>query len=98
MSRATPMARLSPTPARSRRVRLSFLLAAIPIGLPPDMTAETQLLACRYSAPCSVRGGCRARATTTARYTDDQGRPLKQSAATMRVLDPGRTRKNWNVF
>jgi hypothetical protein len=41
------------------------------------MAAEIQLLACGYSAPCSVRG-CRARATMLARYTDSQGRPLRQ--------------------
>jgi hypothetical protein len=41
------------------------------------MAAEIQLLACGYSAECSVRG-CRARATMLARYTDDQGRPLRQ--------------------
>jgi hypothetical protein len=38
---------------------------------------EIQLLACGYAAQCSVRG-CRARATRLARYTDRQGRPLKQ--------------------
>jgi hypothetical protein len=38
---------------------------------------EIQLLACGYSAQCTVRV-CRARATTLARYTDGQGRPLKQ--------------------
>ena len=41
------------------------------------MAAEIQLLACGYSAQCTVRG-CRARATKLARYTDGQGRPLKQ--------------------
>ena len=41
------------------------------------MAAEIQLLACGYSAQCSVRG-CRARAIRLARYTDDQGRPLRQ--------------------
>ena len=41
------------------------------------MAAEIQLLACGYSALCSVRG-CRARATMLARYTDNQGRPLRQ--------------------
>ena len=41
------------------------------------MAAEIQLLACGYSAQCTVRG-CRARATMLARYTDGQGRPLRQ--------------------
>ena len=41
------------------------------------MAAEIQLLTCGYSAQCTVRG-CRARATMLARYTDDQGRPLRQ--------------------
>ena len=41
------------------------------------MAAEIQLLACGYSAQCSVRGR-RARATRLARCTDGQGRPLKQ--------------------
>jgi hypothetical protein len=38
------------------------------------------LLACGYSAQCTVRG-CRARGTVLARYTDDQGRPLRQREA-----------------
>src|SRR6266446_3251134 len=42
-----------------------------------SMAAEIQLLACGYSAQCTVRG-CGARGTVLARYTDDQGRPLKQ--------------------
>ena len=41
------------------------------------MAAEIQLLACGYSARCSVRG-CGARATMVARYSDGQGRPLRQ--------------------
>jgi hypothetical protein len=41
------------------------------------VAAEIQLLACEYSALCTVRG-CRARATLLARYTDGQGRPLRQ--------------------
>ena len=41
------------------------------------MAAEIQLLTCGYSAHCTVRG-CRARASMIARYTDGQGRPLKQ--------------------
>ena len=41
------------------------------------MAAEIQLLACGYSAQCTVRG-CRTRATKLARYADGQGRPLKQ--------------------
>jgi hypothetical protein len=41
------------------------------------VAAEIQLLTCGYSAQCTVRG-CRARATMIARYTDDQGRPLRQ--------------------
>jgi hypothetical protein len=43
------------------------------IALPADI----QLLPCGYVACCSVRQ-CQARASTVARYTDDQGRPLKQ--------------------
>jgi hypothetical protein len=38
---------------------------------------EIQIIACGYSAQCTVRGCC-ARATMLARYTDGQGRPLKQ--------------------
>jgi hypothetical protein len=41
------------------------------------VAAEIQLLACGFSAQCTVRG-CRARAAMLARYTDDQGRPLRQ--------------------
>ena len=41
------------------------------------MAEEIQLLECGYAARCTVRG-CRVRATGLARYTDDQGRPLKQ--------------------
>jgi hypothetical protein len=41
------------------------------------MAAEIQIIACGYSAQCSVRG-CDARATMLARYIDGQGRPLKQ--------------------
>jgi hypothetical protein len=41
------------------------------------VAAEIQLLTCGYSAQCTVRG-CRARATMLARYTDTQGRPLRQ--------------------
>jgi hypothetical protein len=40
-------------------------------------TAEIQLFTCGYAARCSVRQ-CSATATTLARYTDDQGRPLQQ--------------------
>ena len=40
------------------------------------MAAEIQLLPCGYPAR-SVRQ-CEARATMLARYTDNQGRPLKQ--------------------
>lgn len=36
-----------------------------------------QLLRCGYAARCTVRG-CEARATTIARYTDNQGRALRQ--------------------
>jgi hypothetical protein len=39
--------------------------------------AEIQLASCGYAARCSVRQ-CHVRATTVARYTDDQGRPLRQ--------------------
>ena len=41
------------------------------------MAAEIQLLACGYTAQCTVRG-CRVRATRLARYTDGQDRPLRQ--------------------
>ena len=50
------------------------------------MAAEIQLLACGYSAPSSVRG-CRARATMLARYTDGQGRPLRQREQCERHAD-----------
>ena len=49
------------------------------------MADEIQLLACGYSAQCTVRelleshiGGCRVRATMLAGYIDGQGRPLRQ--------------------
>jgi len=38
---------------------------------------RNSMLACGYSAQCTV-SGCRARATMLARYTDTQGRPLRQ--------------------
>jgi hypothetical protein len=41
------------------------------------VAAEIQVIAGEYSAQCTVRG-CRAGATKLARYTDGQGRPLKQ--------------------
>jgi hypothetical protein len=41
------------------------------------VAAEIQLLTCGYTAQFTVRK-CRARATIVARYTDGQGRPLKQ--------------------
>jgi hypothetical protein len=41
------------------------------------VAAEIQIIACGYSAQCTVRG-CRARATMLARYTDGQGRPFRQ--------------------
>jgi hypothetical protein len=50
------------------------------------VAAEIQLLACGYSAQCTVRG-CRARATMLARYTDDQGRPLRQRELCERHAD-----------
>jgi hypothetical protein len=50
------------------------------------MAAEIQLLTCGYSAQCTVRG-CRARATMVARYTDGQGRPLKQRELCERHAD-----------
>jgi hypothetical protein len=46
-------------------------------ALRSTVAAAIQLLACGYPARCSVRR-CQVRATTVARYTDDQGRPLKQ--------------------
>jgi hypothetical protein len=42
-----------------------------------EVAAEIQLLDCAYVAPCTDVH-CRARATTIARYADDQGRPLRQ--------------------
>jgi hypothetical protein len=39
------------------------------------VAAEIQLLACGYSAQCTVRG-CGARTTVLARYTDDQGKEV----------------------
>jgi hypothetical protein len=39
--------------------------------------AEIHLLTCSYPARCSI-AQCHARATTLARDTDNQGRPLKQ--------------------
>jgi hypothetical protein len=50
------------------------------------VAAEIQLLSCGYSAQCTVRG-CRVRATTVARYTDGQGRPLKQRELCERHAD-----------
>jgi hypothetical protein len=50
------------------------------------VAAEIQLLACGYSAQCSVRG-CRARATRLARYTDGQGGPLRQRELCERHAD-----------
>jgi hypothetical protein len=50
------------------------------------VAAEIQLLTCGYSAQCSVRG-CHARATLLARYTDGQGRPLKQRELCERHAD-----------
>lgn len=41
------------------------------------MAAEIQLLACGYTARFTVRG-CQALASMLARYTDNQGRPLRQ--------------------
>lgn len=41
------------------------------------MPSELQLLACGYDARCSQRQ-CRERATVLARWTDNQGRPLRQ--------------------
>jgi hypothetical protein len=41
------------------------------------VAAEVQLLVCGYPACCSIRQ-CQARATMLARYTDNQGRPLRQ--------------------
>jgi hypothetical protein len=43
------------------------------------MTAEIQLLTCGYSTQCTVRG-CRARATTIARYIDDGVSPLRSAS------------------
>ena len=41
------------------------------------MAVRIQLLACGYSAQCPVRDSS-ACATKLARYTDSQGRPVKQ--------------------
>jgi len=53
----------------------TYSVAQAQRGVP--VAAEIQIIACGYSAQCSVRG-CRARATRLARYTDGQGRPLRQ--------------------
>jgi hypothetical protein len=50
------------------------------------VAAEIQLLPCGYPARCSVRR-CEARATMLARYTDNQGRPLKQRELCERHAD-----------
>jgi hypothetical protein len=50
------------------------------------VAAEIQIIACEYSAQCSIRG-CRARATRLARYTDGQGRPLRQRQLCERHAD-----------
>jgi hypothetical protein len=50
------------------------------------VAAEIQLLTCSYPARCSVRQ-CQARATMLARYTDNQGRPLKQRELCNRHAD-----------
>jgi hypothetical protein len=49
------------------------------------MAAEIQLLACGYSARCTVRG-CRDSATVLARYTEGWGRPLRQRELPTRRL------------
>jgi hypothetical protein len=36
------------------------------------VTAKIQIIACEYSAQCTILG-CRARDTRLASYTDDQG-------------------------
>ena len=41
------------------------------------MAEEIHLLLCGYAVTCTVRG-CHGRATTLARYADNQGRPLRQ--------------------
>ena len=50
------------------------------------LAAEIQIIACGYSAQCTVRG-CRARATMLARYTETQGRPLRQRELCERHAD-----------
>ena len=50
------------------------------------MADQIQLLTCGYSAQCTVRG-CRVRASMLARYTDGQGRPLKQRELCARHAD-----------
>jgi hypothetical protein len=58
------------------------------------MAAEIQLLGCAYSARCTVRG-CGARDTRLARYTDGQGRPLRQRELCERHADgPNANRSN----
>jgi hypothetical protein len=43
------------------------------------VTEEIELLACGYTVQCTAGNHtCRASATTIARYTDAQGRPLRQ--------------------
>jgi len=41
------------------------------------MPAEIELITCGYPARCAVRP-CTARATVIVRYTDDQGRALRE--------------------
>lgn len=50
------------------------------------VAGEIQIIACGYSAHCTVRG-CRAQATRLARYTDGQGRPLRQRELCERHAD-----------
>ena len=50
------------------------------------MAAENQLLPCGYPARCSVRQ-CEARGSVLARFTDAQGRPLRQRELCNRHAD-----------
>ena len=66
-----PIARRFPLRVNARDPRAFYMAEGYGVA------AEIQLLACGYSAQCTVRG-CHARATMLARYTDVQGRPMRQ--------------------
>ena len=58
---------------------------AVSLGF-AGVAAEVQLLTCGYPARCSVRG-CEARGSVLARFTDAQGRPLRQRELCNRHAD-----------